>query len=84
MDIRDMADLICIRDAYKSLNKSLFGSEMTLGFHEGNFGAMGRVLRVIERNLPKKLRKNDYKKAMKILDDASISPEARAKRLLGK
>lgn len=79
-----MADLIYIRDAYKSLNRSLFGDEMILTFHEGDFGALGRVLRVIERNISEKRKKNDFKKAMKILDDISILADDRARLLLGK
>lgn len=81
MDVQDMADLIYIRDAYKALNKSLFGSEMTLVFYEGHMGALGRVFRVIERNVSDKWKKDDDG-AMKILDDISLAPEIRAEILL--
>lgn len=81
MDVQDMADLIYIRDAYKSLNKSLFGAEMTLVFYEGYMGALGRVFRVIERNVSDKWKKDDDG-AIRILDDTSLSPETRAEILL--
>jgi len=81
MDIRDMSDLICVRDAYKAMNKSLHGEEMVLGFHEGYLGALGRVFRVIERNISKKWKKDDDS-AMRILDAISLRPEERARLLL--
>lgn len=81
MDVQDMADLIYIRDAYKSLNASLFGAEVTLVFYEGYMGALGRVYRVIERNVSDKWKKDDDG-AMRILDDTSLTPETRAEMLL--
>lgn len=81
MDIQDMSDLIYVRDAYKAMNKSLHGEEMVLGFHEGYLGALGRVFRVIERNISEKW-KNDDDSAMRILDAISLSPEERARLLL--
>lgn len=81
MDIRDMSDLIYVRDAYKAMNKTLHGEEMVLGFHEGYLGALGRVFRVIERNISGKW-KNDDDSAMRILDAISLSPEERARLLL--
>lgn len=81
MDIQDMSDLIYVRDAYKEMNKSLHGEEMVLGFHEGYLGALGRVFRVIERNISGKWKKDDDS-AMRILDAISLSPEERTRLLL--
>ena len=81
MDVQDMADLIYIRDAYKSLNESLFGAEVTLVFYEGYMGALGRVFRVIERNVSDRWKKDDDG-AMRILDDTSLTAEERATMLL--
>lgn len=81
MDVQDMADLIYVRDAYKTMNRSLLGEEMVLGFNEGHLGAMGRVFRVIERNISEKWNEDDDG-AMKILDDTSLAPEVRAEVLL--
>lgn len=81
MDVQDMADLICARDAYKAMNKSLHGEEMALGFHEGHLGALGRIFRVIERNMSEKWKKDDDD-AVKILDDISLAPNMRAEILM--
>lgn len=81
MDIHDMADLICVRDAYKAMNKSLLGEEMVLGFHEGYLGTLGRIFRVIERNVAEKW-KQDNNGAIRMLDAISLTPEERARLLL--
>lgn len=82
MDVQDMTDLIYARDAYKGMNKSLHGEEMALEFHKGYLGAIGRISRVIERNVPEKWKKEDGS-IMKILDTVLLSPEKRASLLLG-
>ncbi len=38
---------------------------------------------MIERNVIEELKKDDYKVTWEILDDTSMPPEERAKRLLG-
>lgn len=81
MNLQDMADLICIRDAYRSMNKLLHGEEIAFGFHEGCIGALGRVCRIIGRNVSVKWKKDDDG-AMEILDDISLTPEKRAEMLL--
>lgn len=81
MDLQDMTDLIFVRDAYKAMNKSLHGEEMAFGFHEGYLGAMGRIFRVIEQNMPEKWRQDDNN-AIRILDAISLHPEERARLLL--
>lgn len=81
MDVKDMADLIYIRDAYRAMNKLLHGEEIAFGFHEGCIGALGRVCRVIGKNVSPKWKKNDDG-VMGILDDISLAPEKRAEILL--
>ncbi|MCM1233294.1 MAG: hypothetical protein NC489_24515 [Ruminococcus flavefaciens] len=76
-----MTDLICIRDAYRAMNKLLHGEEIAFGFHEGCIGALGRVCRIIGRNVSEKWKKDDDG-AMEILDDISLTPEKRAEILL--
>lgn len=83
ISVKDMADLVYVYDAYIAINKALFGDAVLLGFYEGNFGAISRIFNVIERNVADGLKKDDYKATWEILDDTSISPEDRAKRLLG-
>lgn len=81
MDVQDMADLIYIRDAYRAMNKLLHGEEIAFGFHEGCIGALGRVCRIISKNVSHKWKKDDDG-AMGILDDISLAPEKRAEILL--
>lgn len=83
ISVKDMADLVYVYDAYITINKALFGDAMLLGFHEGNFGTISRIFNVMERNVADELKKDDYKATWEILDDTSIPPEDRAKRLLG-
>ena len=79
-----MTDLVHVYDAYIAINKALFGEAVFLGFNEGNFGAISRIFNVIERNVDDGLKKDDYKRTWKILDDFSLESEERAKRLLGR
>ena len=81
MDVQDMADLIYIRDAYRAMNKLMHGEEIAFGFHEGCIGALGRVCRIIGKNISGKWKKDDDG-AMGILDDNSLAPEKRAEILL--
>ena len=82
ISLKDMTELVY--DAYITINRALFGEAVFLGFHEGNFGAISRIFNVIERNVIEELKKDDYKKTWDILDDFSLKPEERAKKLLGK
>ncbi len=84
ISLKDMIDLVYVYDAYITINRALFGEAVFLGFHEGNFGAISRIFNVIERNVIEELKKDDYKKTWDILDDFSLKPEERAKKLLGK
>ncbi len=84
ISVKDMADLVYVYDAYITINKALFGDAVLLGFHEGNFGTISRIFNVIERNVADVLKKDDYKATWEILDNTSMSPEDRAKKLLGK
>ena len=83
ISVNDMAGLVYVYDAYITINKALFGDAMLLGFHEGNFGTISRIFNVIERNVSDGLKKDDYKATWEILDNTSMPPEDRAKRLLG-
>ena len=83
ISVKDMADLVYVYDAYITINKALFGDAVLLGFHEGNFGTISRIFNVMERNVADELKKDDYKATWEILDDTSIPPEERAKKLLG-
>ncbi len=83
ISVKDMADLVYVYDAYITINKALFGDAMLLGFHEGNFGTISRIFNVIERNVADELKKDDYRVTWEILDDFSLKPEERARRLLG-
>ena len=80
---QDMTDLVYVYDAYIMINKALFGDTVLLGFYEGNFGAISRIFNVIERNVADGLKKDDYKTTWEILDNTSMPPEERARRLLG-
>lgn len=78
LGVRDMTELIQIHDTYKSLNSALFGSELVLGFDSGYIGALGRIYKVIDDNIPKCMQSN----STEILADTSIEAEQRAKMLL--
>lgn len=84
ISVKDMAGLVYVYDAYITINKALFGDAMLLGFHEGNFGTISRIFNVIEQNVADGLKKDDYKVTWEILDNTSMPPEDRAKKLLGK
>ncbi len=84
ISVTDMAGLVYVYDAYITINKALFGDAMLLGFHEGNFGTISRIFNVIEQNVADGLKKDDYKVTWEILDNTSMPPEDRAKKLLGK
>lgn len=83
LSIKDMTDMVYAYDAYIAINKALFGEEFYLGFYEGNWGALGRIFNVIERNVVDELKKDDFKEAKAILDSSSLTPEDRATKLLG-
>ena len=78
LGIRDMAELIRIHDTYKALNSALFGGEMVLGFDSGFIGALGRIYKVIDDNIPDNMKSA----STEILAETSIQPEIRAKMLL--
>lgn len=82
LDVRDMTELIYIHDACDTLNTTLLGKELLVGFHEGLLGAFSRVHAVIERNAAENLKKNDYEGVWKIVDNTSLTPEQRAKLLV--
>lgn len=78
LSIEAMAELVRIHDAYKALNIALFGSEMTLMFHEGFMGALGRIYEVIDNSVTESMKNV----SAEILADISIEPEIRARMLL--
>ena len=84
ISVKDMTDLVYVYDAYIAINKALFGDAMFLSFHEGNFGKISRICNVIQRNVAEKLKKDECESAWKILDNISLTPEDRAKKLWGK
>ena len=73
-----MTELIRIHDAYKGLNTTLYGSELVLDFDVGYIGALGRIYKVIDDNVPKSMQSV----STEILADTSIEPKTRAKMLL--
>ncbi|MCI8564110.1 MAG: hypothetical protein HFH69_11455 [Lachnospiraceae bacterium] len=78
LSISDMAELIRIHDTYKALNSALLGGELSLGFDSGYIGALGRVYKVIDDNIPRSMKAA----SIEILGDTSIEPEQREKMLL--
>ena len=84
MDLEDMVHLVYIMDAYRKLNITCCGEEIMMGFDEGCIGVLSRIYKVIEHNACENMRKDDFKKGDKILLDDSLTPEERAKKLLGK
>lgn len=83
MSIEDMTELIYIQDAYDELCCALFGEKVAMGFHEGNLGALSRVFQLIYRNTIEELKREDCEDVWKIASDISLTPEERAKQLLG-
>lgn len=84
IDLEDMIHLVYIMDAYRQLNITCCGEEIMMGFNEGCIGTLSRIYKVIEHNACASMRKDDFKKGDKILLDNSLTPEQRAKKLLGK
>ena len=84
MNERDMADLICMYDAYNAINQTLFGESIAYQFHQGNFGALSRVSKIIERSCDDTLKNSDFEKLYEILRNTNMTMEERAKRILGK
>lgn len=82
MTVQDMADLIQVHDAYKSLNTSLHGNFTAYAFDEGILGKMSRIYPVIARHFLSKYQENDTHDGEKILADTSMEPEERAKILM--
>lgn len=83
ISIEDMTDLIYLQDAYDELSYALFGEKMALGLHDGNFGALSRIFQLIQRNAIEELKKDDCESVWRIASDTSMTPEERAKQLLG-
>ncbi len=81
--LEDMTHLIYIMDAYRKLNIAFCGEEMMLGFDEGCIGALSRIYKVIANNVCKEMRENDFAGEDEVLLDTSLTPEERARRLLG-
>lgn len=82
LDVRDMTALIYIHDACDTLNTTLLGKKLLVGFHEGLLGAFSRIHGVIERNAAENLQKNDYNGVWEIVDNTLLTPEQRAKLLV--
>lgn len=83
LDVRDMTELIYVHDAYNILNTTLLGKGMVVGFHEGVLGAFSRVHAVIQRNAAPNLQKDDCESVWEIVNNTSLTPEQRAKLLVG-
>ena len=83
ISLEDMIHLVYIMDAYRELNIAFCGEEMMLGFDEGCIGSLSRVYKVIAHNVCAQMRENDFAGEDKVLLDTSLSPEERARRLLG-
>ena len=78
----DMADLICVLDAYRGLNEYLHGSEVMPCFNEGILGKMSRIYKVINNHLSPKFQQEETGEEKKILSDTSLEPEKRAGLLM--
>lgn len=79
LGLQDMTELIRIHDAYKALNTALYGSELVMDFEKGYIGALGRIYKVIDDNVPKCMKSV----STDILSKTSIEAGERAKMLLG-
>ncbi len=83
ISVEDMTELLYIHDAYEELIRVLLGDKLVLSFYEGNLGALSRIVRLIERNAIKELKKDDCEELWKIANNTSVAPKERAKLLLG-
>lgn len=83
LNVKDMEELIHIHDACDTLNTTLMGTEIALCYNEGLLGAFSRIHAVIERNVTEKLKEDDYKGVWEIMDNKSLTPDKRAKLLVG-
>ncbi|WP_026658589.1 hypothetical protein [Butyrivibrio sp. AC2005] len=84
MDLQDMTDLVT---AYDGLNEIIDGVEIICGERYGD-GALDKVSSLIGiiirySSLLDMENDPDHVNIYKILDDTSLEPEERAKRLLG-
>lgn len=80
--VKDMEVLICIHDAYETLNTTLLGTELLVCSYEGVLGAFSQIHAVIERNAAEKLKKNNCEGVWKIVNDKSLTPKQQAEMLL--
>ena len=83
MSIEDMTELIYIQDACDELCCALLGEKVAMKFDAGNLGALSRVFQLIQRNAIEELKKDDCEDVWRIASDISLTPEERAKQLLG-
>lgn len=82
INLEDMANLIHVLSAYKELNAFLFGAEMVFSFDEGILGRMGRIYKVINNHVNYELKKGEEDRVEKILNDTSLDPEEKARKLM--
>lgn len=80
--LEDMANLICVLDAYEELNAFFCGAGMAHCFNEGILGKMSRIYKVINNHLALKFRKGETGEEQKILLDTSLEPMERARLLM--
>ncbi len=83
LSVKDMETLICIHDAYGTLNSTLMGTELLVTPEEGVLGAFSRIYAVIEGNVAVELKKNHCEAVWKIVDDKSLTTKRQAEMLLG-
>lgn len=83
LSVKDMEALICIHDAYGTLNSTLMGTELLVTPDEGVLGAFSRIHAVIESNVAVELKKNHCEAVWKIVDDKSLTTKQQAEMLLG-
>ena len=83
LSVKDMADLLYIREASEGLIAIMLGMGTSIAYHQGILGALSRVNGVIERNVREELKKNNYKRVWEIAQDTSLTMEQRAEMLLG-
>ena len=91
MTIKDMTDLIYIYDGFTEMEKAIYtitGQDNIYIYDEGAMGKISRVIDILRRNtsLYNPERDEDFEKSefAKVLDNKSLSPEERAKKLLNK
>lgn len=87
LSVEDMSYMIIAYDAIREMNKLLLGKYEIHNSDEGTLGALECIFDVIDHGVTTEYRllnEEDMAKAESILNDNTLTPERRAKILLGK